>query len=95
MATTITRLLHHLALLLLVVQFADAVFVPKTKNYAVLKPQSWGTTYIVHANFLAKPPHFGSLKEWYRSMVTTHASSTRAASSSSILYTYDLSLIHI
>jgi subtilisin family serine protease len=89
MATTITRLLHHLALLLLVVQFADAVFVPKTKNYAVLKPQSWGTTYIVHANFLAKPPHFGSLKEWYRSMVTTHASSTRAASSSSILYTYD------
>jgi subtilisin family serine protease len=30
-----------------------------------------------------------SLEEWYRSMVTTHASSTRAATSSGILYTYD------
>ena len=89
MATTITRLLHHLALFLLVVQFADAVLIEKTKNHIALKPQSSSTTYIVHANDLAKPPHFGSLEEWYHSMVTTHASSTRAASSSGILYTYD------
>ncbi|NP_001159342.1 putative subtilase family protein precursor [Zea mays] len=89
MATTITRLLHHLALFLLIVEFADAVLIPKTKNHAALKPQASSTTYIVHANDLAKPPHFRSLEEWYRSMVITHASSTRAASSSSILYTYD------
>jgi len=90
MATTITRLLHHLALFLLLVQFADAVLTPKTKNHAALKPQSTtSTTYIVHANDLAKPPHFRSLEDWYRSMVSTHASSTRAASSSGILYTYD------
>jgi subtilisin family serine protease len=89
MATIITRFLHHLALFLLIVQFADAVLIPKTKNYAALKLQSSSTTYIVHANDLAKPPHFGSLEEWYRSMVTTHASSTRAATSSGILYTYD------
>ncbi|CAD6237994.1 unnamed protein product [Miscanthus lutarioriparius] len=89
MATTITRLLHHLALFLLVVQFADAVLLPKTKNHAALKPQSTSIIYIVHANDLAKPPHFGYLEEWYHSMVTTHASSTRAASSCGILYTYD------
>jgi subtilisin family serine protease len=89
MATTITRLLHHLALFLLIVEFTDAVLIPKTKNHAALKPPASSTTYIVHANDLAKPSHFRSLEEWYRSMVITHASSTRAASSSSILYTYD------
>ncbi|WVZ66481.1 hypothetical protein U9M48_015691 [Paspalum notatum var. saurae] len=90
--TTTTRLLHHLALFLLLVQLGDAALAPKVKIHAELKPQP-SSTYIVHANHLAKPPHFASLEHWYRSMVTTHTtSSTPATSSGRILYIYDIVL---
>ncbi|XP_062190368.1 subtilisin-like protease SBT1.8 [Phragmites australis] len=86
MASTINRLLHHIALFLLLAQLTDSALVPKTDNHPDHKPQQ-SNTYIVHANYLAKPPHFATPEHWYHSMVAAH--SPRAANTSGrILYTY-------
>ncbi|RLN35160.1 subtilisin-like protease SBT1.7 [Panicum miliaceum] len=63
MASITTRLLHHLALFLFLTQLTHSALVPKTNNQPALKPQA-SNTYIVHANHLAKPPHFASLEHW-------------------------------
>ncbi|CAM0145376.1 unnamed protein product [Urochloa decumbens] len=88
MASIITRLLHHLTLFLFLAQLTNSVLVPKVNNQPALKPLA-SNTYIIHANHLAKPPHFTSLKHWYHSMVTTHSPRAAADDSSRILYTYD------
>ncbi|PUZ72641.1 hypothetical protein GQ55_2G411300 [Panicum hallii var. hallii] len=86
MASITTRLLHHLALLLFLTQLTHSALVSKTNNQPALKPQA-SNTYIVHANHLAKPPHFASLEHWYHSMVAAH--SPRPVNTGRILYTYD------
>ncbi|CAN6199541.1 unnamed protein product [Urochloa humidicola] len=86
MAPVITKLLRYLALFLFLVQLTDPAVASKIKNHTALKPQP-PSTYIVHANHLAKPPHFTSLEHWYHSMVSTH--SPRPVNASRILYTYD------
>ncbi|PUZ72640.1 hypothetical protein GQ55_2G411200 [Panicum hallii var. hallii] len=82
MASITTRLLHHLALFLFLTQLTHSALVPKTNNQPALKPRA-SNTYIVHANHLAKPSHFASLKHWYTSMVATPLTSFPAS------YTYD------
>ncbi|OEL12895.1 Subtilisin-like protease SBT1.8 [Dichanthelium oligosanthes] len=89
MASMSSLPLLYLPLLLLLPQLSHSAPIPQPKNLAHQKPQPWNT-YIVHANHLAKPPHFATLGHWYTSMVDSH--SPRAAvtvDSSRILYTYD------
>ncbi|PUZ72653.1 hypothetical protein GQ55_2G411600 [Panicum hallii var. hallii] len=86
MASITTKLLHHLALFLFLVQLTGLVLASKIKSHAALKPQP-PSTYIVHANHLAKPPHFATLEDWYHSIVAAH--SPRPTNTSRILYTYD------
>jgi len=89
MASITTRLFHHLALFLYLTHLTHSALVPKTNNQPALKPQA-SNTYIVHANHLAKPPHFTSLEHWYHSMVAAHSSPRSVANNfSRILYTYD------
>ncbi|TVU01257.1 hypothetical protein EJB05_53296, partial [Eragrostis curvula] len=82
------RLLHHLAVFLLLTQFTHSTLVPKNKNHPKLKPHA-SNTYIVHANHLAKPPNFASLDHWYHSLVAAHSPRAAANTSGRILYTYD------
>ncbi|OEL22744.1 Subtilisin-like protease SBT1.8 [Dichanthelium oligosanthes] len=86
MASITTKLLRHLALFLFLVQLADPALASKIKNHAAVKPQP-SSTYIVHANHLAKPPHFATLDHWYHSVVSAH--SPHPTNTSRILYTYD------
>jgi subtilisin family serine protease len=86
MASIVTKLLRHVALLLFLMQLTDPALASKIKNHAALKPQPW-STYIVHANHLAKPPHFATLEHWYHSMVADN--SPHPSNTSRILYTYD------
>ncbi|KAL6657721.1 hypothetical protein ACP70R_005501 [Stipagrostis hirtigluma subsp. patula] len=82
-----TKLLHLLALFLVLAQLTDSALVPKMKSHPELKPQA-SNAYIVHANHLAMPSHFATPQDWYTSMVATH-SPRPPANSSRILYTYD------
>ncbi|TVU01262.1 hypothetical protein EJB05_53301, partial [Eragrostis curvula] len=82
MASTITISLHYVTLFLLLAQITHSAPIPKTKNHTDL------STYIVHADYLAKPAHFAKLEHWYSSVIATH-SPREAASSSRILYVYD------
>ncbi|XP_034580222.1 subtilisin-like protease SBT1.8 [Setaria viridis] len=86
MASTMTWLLRHLVMFLFLAQFTNSALVPEINSRPELKRQA-SNTYIVHANHLAKPPHFASLEHWYHSMVDTH--SPRPVNASRILYTYD------
>ncbi|CAL5085972.1 unnamed protein product [Urochloa decumbens] len=90
MASIATKLLHHLALLLFLAQLTNSALVPKITNLdqPALKPLA-PSTYIVHANHLAKPPQFASLEHWYHSMVATHSPRAVADNPSRILHTYD------
>jgi subtilisin family serine protease len=72
---------------LFLAQFTNSALVPEINNRPELKPQA-SNTYIVHANHLAKPPHFASLQHWYHSMVDTH-SHRPINTTSRLLYTYD------
>ncbi|TVU38243.1 hypothetical protein EJB05_11601, partial [Eragrostis curvula] len=87
MAAMNARLLHHLAVFLLLAQFTHSALVPNSKNHPELKPRA-SNTYIVHANHLAMPPNFASLDHWYDSLVAVH-SPRPANTSGRILYTYD------
>ncbi|CAL5083709.1 unnamed protein product [Urochloa decumbens] len=86
MAPIATKRLRYFALFLFLVQLTDPALASKIKNHTALKPQP-PSTYIVHANTLAKPPHFTTLEHWYQSMVAAH--SPHPANTSRILYTYD------
>ncbi|CAN6225792.1 unnamed protein product [Urochloa humidicola] len=90
MASIATRLLHHLALFLFLflVQLTNSALVPKITNQPALKPLP-SSTYIVHINHLAMPPHFASLEHWYTSMVATHLPRSVADDPSRFLYIYD------
>ncbi|CAM0906534.1 unnamed protein product [Alopecurus aequalis] len=88
MASTISTLLSHLLLLVILVQFTHSATTPKPKIDTEHTPHpSSSHTYIVHTNHLFKPSQFTSLEQWYASMVTTHSLATN--SSARILYTYD------
>ncbi|CAN6212120.1 unnamed protein product [Urochloa humidicola] len=92
MASIITRLSHHLALSLFLAQLTNSALVPQINNQPALKPQA-SNTYIVHANHLAKPPHFASLEHWYHSVVgwwpPTHLVPWPTTPAASFQYTYD------
>ncbi|TVU01258.1 hypothetical protein EJB05_53297, partial [Eragrostis curvula] len=83
MASRISISLHYVTLFLLLAQIShSSAPIPKTKNHTEL------STYIVHADHLAKPSHFAKVEHWYSSMIATY-SPREAASSSRILYVYD------
>ncbi|RLN35424.1 subtilisin-like protease SBT1.7 [Panicum miliaceum] len=88
MASMIRHPLLCLALLPLLSQLAHSALIPKPKNLTDHKHRA-SNTYIVHADHLAKPPHFATLGHWYTSMVATHSPRSVADDSSRVLHTYD------
>ncbi|CAN6168495.1 unnamed protein product [Urochloa humidicola] len=74
MASTLRYPLLCLALLPLVSQLSNSAPTPQPKNLTDQhKPHQPSSTYIVHANHLAKPSHFATHGHWYTSMVATRS----------------------